>query len=171
MKLLHLIFLFHLGFSLHSYSQSIDREVVNVAGGYLQGGRLSLSISMGQSGMAGTQRNKDIELKIGFQQPVSHTSTGISNLHSITDCQVFPNPFDRTFYLTLEAKNFGLLTYRLYDRAGVAIQDPVTLQTQPGSLKLQIDTDQIPAGMFYVEIFVIDVAGKMDYFSLPVMKI
>lgn len=106
-------------FAFHSYSQSIERQVVTTSGSYMEQANGSLSSTTGEL-ISKTFEQSNAHLTQGFQQTTFTLTSVNENIPSILAVDIFPNPTVDVINLKSDESN---LIYRVIDLKGQIIEE------------------------------------------------
>ncbi len=102
-------------------------------------------------------RNVNDSVKYAAGQTISkfqNTNTGIDDSYAadekILELQGNPNPFIKSFEATCTVKVNGMLSFFIYDFAGLPVYKSQPEFKQPGSYSRTFDLKQLPSGVYYL---------------------
>lgn len=137
--------------SVELYGQLISRSVFSSSGAQLSTENLTLSATIGQSGLVGSFNKATYHLNVGFQQMDAGASTVVFDLYTGVKVLLYPNPFKDEFQLAILAPFNGRLSYTIYD-----IQGSLMLRSQTiPFLEVYRETvhmDHLPSGTYQIEM-------------------
>ena len=79
------------------------------------------------------------------------STVGLNELTTITNTSLFPNPTTNNLFLNIESKIQSQLNINIFDISGKEIQN-TTIQTSIGNNQHQINTENLEAGIYFIEI-------------------
>lgn len=82
---------------------------------------------------------------------VIQSTVGLEELTNVSNTTVFPNPTSQNLFITIEAKSQNELTTQIFDLTGKSIQKNI-FQTSIGNNQFKIDTENIDAGIYFIEL-------------------
>ena len=138
-----------LGFQQIGLGQSLEREVVDVGGGYTTTNNVHLSFAVGEV-IVNTSRNSNIVLTQGFEQGRNMLVLGLDNLGEKIQIKAYPNPVFDIINLMLNKRYFSELNLRIYNPMGVKmIEHPVFRYGNSA----QISMAAYPPGIYQLVLF------------------
>jgi len=133
-------------FSTSLSGQSIDRQVIGLAGGISTGNGITVSWTAGEMAVQRAYaKNGSGSVTEGFQQP--HLSLIPESTQSL-DVSFFPNPVSHLFTVRLSAKEERTFTAQILDQQGRIVQ--TVLGIVAGDQ--QIDVEALPAGAYHLRL-------------------
>ena len=133
-------------------SQSISRHVIATGGQQLIGPKSSLSLTIGQAGLAGTFHQENVVLNVGFQQMEILYSTPILETPNTTKISIYPNPFKYHFYIQLNTETKGTIHFRLFDLQGKLLDHQKLTTNLLQKSRLDIKTPTLFPGVYLVDV-------------------
>jgi len=133
-------------------AQHLSRWVIGAGGNHLESQGVSISCTMGQSGMAGTLESGSLHITVGFQQMELEDATSTHNLTSDIDLRVYPNPFSHRLVVSVQTEFTGNLNYALYDLYGKLILNKRNIDVRRGGHQEIIHTLHLPSGMYKLSV-------------------
>jgi hypothetical protein len=130
-------------------AQSIEREVVDVGGGYTTTDHISLSFSVGEV-VVNTARNSKIILTQGFEQGRITLILGTDNLGEEIKIKAYPNPVIDIINLMLNKHYFSELTLKIYNPMGVMLMEQAVFDNHNQE---QINMIPYPPGIYQLALF------------------
>ena len=132
-----------------SMAQSIEREVVEVGGGYTTTDNVHLSFSIGEV-VTKTNRNHNVILTQGFEQGRITLVLGVDEVGNKLKINAYPNPVIDIINLEMNKRSFIDLSLRVYDLQGVLmIKRPIFTD----NVQEQINIGQFQPGIYQFALF------------------
>lgn len=113
-------------FSIHSFSQTIDNQVVGSAGGSFEAANGSLSSTMGET-VTNTLEQTNVTLTQGFQQPTFFITSVDNPKKEKLEVEIFPNPTTDVVYLKTSEKS---MKYHVLDLSGKILETGELIESQ-----------------------------------------
>lgn len=82
---------------------------------------------------------------------VIQSTVGLEELTNVSNTTLFPNPTTNNLFLNIEATSENKLNTRIFDIAGKELQNN-TIQTSIGKNKYNMHTENLEAGVYFVEL-------------------
>ena len=151
-------------------AQEISRWVFSAGGDQYESDQISLSATMGQSGLAGILENESLVITAGFQQmeDLGTTSTQTWAQHIVV--KVYPNPFSDQFTLELQGQEQGYFDYYLYDIQGRMILSKENNQLLKQDHQEIINISGIPSATYHLLVRVYNHSDGDARYSYTVIK-
>jgi glucuronoarabinoxylan endo-1,4-beta-xylanase len=123
------------------YGQRVERSVIANGGGFFKTATMSLSYTIGESGV-GLGRASSLALLQGYNQPDNLGGIGIAPL-SQTSLQVYPNPARETLFIEMTGASISELSI-LNPQGQIVSRQSSVLAGQ------QMDISFLPAGVYII---------------------
>lgn len=121
-----------------------DLPNTKILAGYLLGGIRADQANLGSVSIA-----NDTVFRV-FITP--NNNTGIEELNSIQNTQLFPNPANQSSTLLFTLKNSEQISISLFDVTGKKVLDITNEEMQKGNQKININTSKLSAGIYICKI-------------------
>lgn len=156
---------------VHLFAQdiSISRSVFASGGLSSTNEDISLSYTMGQSGLVGSYTNEDIVINVGFQQH-DFLETYIDKIKQDNIIRIFPNPFYDLFYLNIESQHEGEIAYFIYDSKGrIILRKDATLMKNDINVE-GVDLSKYNPGIYHLRLFFYPEKRSIEQYSFKLIK-
>lgn len=141
------------------HAQSITPIVIASSGGYyFISGTGSVSATVAEMTMIQTFESADGFITQGFQQPAE---TYLAIEENPDGFDVFPNPTNGKFSITIDANESGSVRIRLYNLLGLVVYSEV-LEAAGGVNVFNLDISGFDAGVYLVEFTLHNLSGKSE---------
>lgn len=128
-----------------NYAQSLSPNIINSAGGSIQGNGMELQWSIGQSGTK-TVIEQDFILTEGFQQPYS-TLTSVIDPKEFKSFSVFPNPTTGNLTVSVLDNQIKINSCYIVNTSGkMVLFRPMDVGVQ----SLNIDVSHFECGVYFL---------------------
>ncbi|WP_346819798.1 T9SS type A sorting domain-containing protein [Rapidithrix thailandica] len=131
------------------FAQSIEQSVIASSGLSVQTGGIQLDFTVGETCVTSLEA-ATIVLNQGFQQNAL-IATGLKGLPANISLKVYPNPFERELWITLEGPDLNFWV-QLYDISGRPLREAKYPVQASGYWQQHIDFSRHPSGSYLVVI-------------------
>lgn len=137
--------------TLSMQAQSIERQVIGSTGGTASAGNIEVSSTTGEIAVS-TQTSPSIILTEGYHQANDTNLVSVTEIESITEMKLYPNPTRTSSFLQISANTDNLVSVSVYSAQGKLVSNKSFQLSAGKQSTIELDITTQASGVYFVKI-------------------